>query len=90
MTCSRYRSALANQLYDKVHWDISKDPSLSRLIESFFRDRPVIDRHLRAWDLRVVLQSLTKAPFEPLANVPLKFLTLKTVFLITLGFGEKA
>jgi hypothetical protein len=88
-TIQGYRSALANQLYGKVHWDISKDPSLSRLIESFFRDRPVIDRRLPAWDLRVVLQSLTKAPFEPLANVPLKFLTLKTVFLITLASGKR-
>jgi hypothetical protein len=88
-TIQGYRSALANQLYGKVQWDISQDPSLTRLLESFFRDRPVIDRRLPAWDLRVVLQSLTKAPFEPLAQVPLKFLTLKTVFLITLASGKR-
>ena len=32
------------------------------------------------WNLELVLTSLTKAPYEPLASAPLKFLTLKTVF----------
>jgi hypothetical protein len=88
-TIQGYRSAIANHLYGKVQWDISRDPSLSRLIESFFRDRPAVDRCLPGWDLRVVLQALTKAPFEPLAMIPLKFLTLKTVFLVTLASGKR-
>jgi hypothetical protein len=88
-TIQGYRSAIANRLYGKVQWDIGQDSSLSRLLESFFRDRPVFDRRLPSWDLRLVLQSLTKAPFEPLAQVSLKFLTLKTVFLITLASGKR-
>ncbi len=33
------------------------------------------------WDLAVVLEALSKAPFEPLEEVPLRFLSVKTVFL---------
>jgi hypothetical protein len=89
VTIQGYRSALSNHLYGKVQWDIARDPSLNRLMESFFRDKPVIDRRIPPWDLRVVLQSLTKAPFEPLALAPLKFVTLKTVFLVTLASGKR-
>ena len=88
-TIQGYRSALANKLYNKVQWDISHDPSLTRLMDSFFRDRPVIGRALPPWDLRVVLQSLTQAPFEPLALAPLKWLTFKTCFLVTLASGKR-
>ncbi len=34
------------------------------------------------WDLAVVLEALSKAPFEPLEEVPLRFLTVKTAFLL--------
>jgi hypothetical protein len=88
-TIQGYRSALANQLYGKVRWDISGDSSLSRLIDSFFRDKPAFQKQVPPWDLRVVLQALTEAPFEPLAQAPLKFLTFKTVFLVTLASGKR-
>jgi hypothetical protein len=73
VTIQGYRSALSNHMHGKVQWDIARYPSLNRLIESFFRDKPVIDRPIPLWNLQVVLQSLTKAPFEPLALAPLKF-----------------
>jgi len=67
-TIQGYRSALANRLFGKVRWDIAHDPSVSRLLASFFRDKPATNRRLPAWDLRVVLQGLTGPPFEPLAD----------------------
>lgn len=88
-TIQGYRSALANHLYGKVQWDISHDPYLTRLIASFYRDKPVIDRRLPSWDLRIVLQALTEAPFEPLGLAPLKWVTLKTVFLVALASGKR-
>jgi hypothetical protein len=81
VTIQGYRSARSNHLYGKVQWDIAQDPFLNRLSWSlFFRDKPVIDRRIPPWDHWVVLQPLSKAPFEPLALAPLKFVTLKTVF----------
>ncbi|KAI5618310.1 hypothetical protein C0J50_22292 [Silurus asotus] len=44
------------------------------------------------WDLAVVLEALSKLPFEPFLEVPLGFLTVKTVFLLAISslkrFGD--
>ena len=37
------------------------------------------------WDLYLVLEALKAFPFEPLDSVDLKYLSLKTVFLIALS-----
>ena len=37
------------------------------------------------WDLSLVLEALKAHPFEPLETVDMKYLTLKTVFLIALS-----
>ena len=37
----------------------------------------------------MVLQSLTQAPFEPMALAPLKWVTFKTCFLVTLASGKR-
>lgn len=34
------------------------------------------------WDLSLVVEALTRAPFEPLAQVSFKLLSLKTAFLL--------
>ncbi|KAL1255342.1 hypothetical protein QQF64_013403 [Cirrhinus molitorella] len=36
------------------------------------------------WDLSVVLNALSKAPFEPVESIPLKLLSLKTALLLAL------
>ena len=50
--------------------------------------RPV--RRIPAWDLFLVLASLRGPPYEPLREVPLKFLTLKTAFLVPLASGRRS
>ncbi len=42
-----------------------------------------------AWDLTIVLRSLVKAPFEPLDQANLKFLTWKTVFLLAICSAKR-
>ena len=42
------------------------------------------------WNLDLVLTSLTKAPYEPLRQAPLKFLTWKTVFLVAITSARRA
>ena len=37
---------------------------------------------LPEWDLGIVLDALSKPPYEPLREASLKHLTLKTVFLL--------
>ena len=55
----------------------------------FHRDRPQGSRNLPKWNLSVVLNELTKAPFEPMKDTDLKHLTLKTAFLLALASGKR-
>ena len=87
-TIAGYRTAIADHL-GPAGIAISNSFELNRLIASFHRDRPVKDRNIPSWDLSLVLLALTKAPFEPLKDAPLKILTFKTVFLMTLASGRR-
>ena len=87
-TIDGYRSAIADKL-GNAKVNISKDDNLTRLLESFHRDRPKGRRGIPSWNLFLVLQQLTKAPFEPLREASLKHLTFKTTFLLALGSGKR-
>ena len=87
-TIDGYRSAIADKLGNSPI-NISKDENLTRLLDSFHRDRPKGRRGVPAWNLSLVLHQLTKAPFEPIPEASLKHLTFKTVFLLALGLGKR-
>ena len=78
-TIEGYRSALSMKL--DADLELGSNKELRRLIQSFYKSRPKASRHLPSWDLTLVLQALTKAPFEPLSHAEPKFLTWKTVFV---------
>ena len=86
-TIDGYRSAIADKLGNSS-FNISKDENLTRLLDSFHRDRPKGQRGIPSWNLSLVLHQLTKAPFEPIKEASLKHLTFKTVFLLALGSGK--
>ena len=73
-TIDGYRSAIANKLGNSPI-NISKDENLTRLLDSFHRDRPKGRREIPSWNLSLVLHQLTKAPFEPIKEASLKHLT---------------
>ena len=50
---------------------------------------PKSSRDLPKWNLSVVLNKLTKAPFEPMKDTDLKHLTLKTALLLALASGKR-
>ena len=79
-TIDGYRSAIADKL-GNVPLYVSKDENLTRLLDSFHRDRPKGRRGIPSLNLSLVLHQLTKAPFEPLKEASLKHLTFKTVFV---------
>ena len=87
-TIDGYRSAISEKLGDTTV-NISKDDNLTRLLESFHRDRPRGRRGIPSWNLSLVLHQLTRPPFEPLKEASLKHLTFKTVFLLALGSGKR-
>ena len=87
-TIDGYRSAIADKLGNSTI-NVSKDENLTRLLDSFHRDRPKGRRGIPSWNLSLVLHQLTNAPFEPLKEASLKHLTFKTVFLLALGSGKR-
>ena len=87
-TIDGYRSAIADKLGNST-LNISKDENLTRLLDSFHRDRPKGRRGIPSWNLSLVLHQLTKPPFEPIKEASLKYLTFKTVFLLALGSGKR-
>ena len=87
-TIGGYRSAIADKLGNSP-FNISKDENLTRLLDSFHKDRPKGRRGIPSWNLSLVLHQLTKAPFEPIKEVSLKHLTFKAVFLLALGSGKR-
>ena len=87
-TIEGYRTAIADMV-GNVELNISKDENLTRLLDSFHRDKPKGRQGVPSWNLSLVLHQLTKAPFEPLQKASLKHLTFKTVFLLALGSGKR-
>ena len=82
MTIDGYRMAIVDTL-GPTGRHISQSSILNKLLSSFHRDR------LPKWNLSVVLNELTKAPFEPMKDTDLKHLILKTAFLLALASGKR-
>ena len=87
-TIDGYRSAIADKL-GNLSVNDSKDENLTRLLDSFHRDRPKGRMCIPSWNLSLVLHQLTKAPFKPLKDASLKHLMFKTVFLLALVSGKR-
>ena len=86
-TIDGYISAIADKLGNSPI-NVSKVENLTRLLDSFHRDRRKCQRGIPSWNLSLVLHQLTKAPFEEVKEASLKHFTLKTTFLLTLGSAQ--
>ena len=83
-----YSSALNSVLALKGR-DLSASREITMLLRSFARSvNPVELRH-PAWDVSLVLQSLTGAPYEPLRTCEERFLAQKTLFLLALASAKR-
>ncbi|XDV35947.1 hypothetical protein PO909_005809 [Leuciscus waleckii] len=64
---------------------LGRDPLIIRFLRGTLRLRPATRTRVPAWDLAIVLEGLSGAPFEPLESVSEKFLTFKTIFLLAIS-----
>ena len=87
-TIDGYRTTIVDTLGPAGH-HISESSDLNRLLSSFHRGHTKSSRNLPKWNLSVILNELTKAPFEPMKDAHFKHLTLKTAFLLPLGSGKR-
>ena len=58
------------------------------LLRSFSRSVDPVELRPPAWDVALVLQSLTGAPYEPLRTCEERFLAQKTLFLLALASAK--
>ncbi|KAI2662102.1 Gag-Pol polyprotein [Labeo rohita] len=68
---------------------VGRHSLIGRFMKGVRRLRPVSKRLVPSWDLSMVLNALTQAPFEPLESVHIKLLSLKTVLLLALASAKR-
>ena len=68
---------------------LSQQPLIGRFMKGARRLLPVSRSLFPKWDLVLVLDSLSRPPFEPLETVELKLLTFKTVLLVALTTAKR-
>ena len=83
-----YCSALNSVLALKGR-DLAASREIATLLRSFSRSVNPVELRPPAWDVSLVLQSLTGAPYEPLRTCEERFLAQKTLFLLALALGKR-
>ncbi len=78
MAAAAHHSPLGDQC-------LGRNPLVTRFLRGIRRLRPPVRPRMPTWNLAVVLEALSKAPFEPLEEVPLRFLTIKTVLFLAIS-----
>jgi len=89
-TIKGYRTAIADALRFNSKVDVTNDVYLSKLLANFYKECPRKKEVCPRWNIALVLNALTQAPFEPMASADMKFVTWKTAFLILLASGSRA
>ncbi len=84
-TLNVYMAAIAAHHSTVGDQSIGKNPLAIQFLRGIRRLRPPVRPKMPTWDLAVVLKALSKAPFVPLEEVPLRFLTAKTVFILAIS-----
>ena len=83
-----YCSALNSVLALKGR-DLAASREITTLLRSFERSVNPVELRPPAWDVSLVLQSLTGAPYEPLWTCEERFLAQKTLFLLALASAKR-
>ena len=83
-----YRSAI-NSVLTLNGTDLSDSRELYILFRSFAKSCPTTGLRPPAWDVALVLSSLTTAPYEPLKDAEERLLAHKTLFLLALASAKR-
>ena len=83
-----YRSAITSVLNLKG-LDLANSKELYMLFRSLAKTCHPQDLRPPAWDVALVLQSLTNQPYEPMRETEERFLAQKTLFLVALASAKR-
>ena len=84
-TVKGYRTCLGSVLNRTGTAKVAMHKTISDMIASMELQRPRVTPVLPQWDLGIVLEALSKPPYEPLREASFKHLSLKTVFLLAVA-----
>ena len=89
-TLKGHRSAIANVFkLIGMTWDPGSNYHITELMKFCQNARPRASVRLPKWDLNLVLTYLNSNKFEPMCQVSLEAITLKTTFLLALATGKR-
>ena len=83
-----YSSSLNSVLALKGR-DLASSREITMFLRSFLRSVDPVELRPPAWDVALVLQSLTGAPYESLRTCDDRFLAQKTLFLLVLASAKR-
>ena len=69
--------------------DLASSREIMMLLLSFSRSVDLVELRPPAWDVALVLMSLTRALYEPLRTCDERFLAQKTLFLLALALAKR-
>ena len=81
--------AALNSVFGLKGMDLADSRPISMLIRSFSKSVRPEELRPSTWDVALVLQSLTWAPYEPLPTVDGSFLAQKMLFLLALASAKR-
>ncbi len=84
-----YRSMLSNILPPSSGRKVGEMPQVIRFLKGVFNSRPPRKMLTPEWDLPLVLNVLSAAPFEPLKSASLKLVSFKFCFLLALTTARR-
>ena len=88
-TLESYRSAINSTLKHTTGQDLANNMEISALIKNFNQSSLRTRNAPPKWSLSLVLNMLRGPPFEPMIKAQLKYVTFKTVFLLSLAAGRR-
>lgn len=88
-TVAGYRAAISIVHIGQKGIPLGQNRDLRDLIMGMSQLRPMKKSLLPNWNLPLVLNRLIKEPFEPMQSADIKYITLKTAFLIAIASGRR-
>uniref|UniRef100_A0A8C6V4T6 Tyr recombinase domain-containing protein n=1 Tax=Naja naja TaxID=35670 RepID=A0A8C6V4T6_NAJNA len=88
-TLRRQVAALSSVLSWTGCKSISSHPRVRSFLKGATNLRPPTIHRFPTWDLNIVLNALTKEPFEPLRSISTQLLTYKVVFLVAITSARR-
>jgi hypothetical protein len=88
-TILTHKACIVKTLEQLTDQKLQESGTLADFIKNLRQESPRESLKFPKWELCVVLKGLREAPFEPLSTIDEKFLTIKTVFLVSLASAAR-